>query len=100
MRWWEGIRLSKRTGQDFLGAPPRWPARLVERPDLSAAIVRRVCAGDRLVAVTGIGGAGKSTLAARACADREVRRACRDGIIWLEAGPRKDPLALLADLAY
>jgi hypothetical protein len=29
-----------RAGQGFLGAPPRVPARLVQRPDLSAAIVR------------------------------------------------------------
>ena len=66
---------------------------------LSAAIVRALCARDGPVALAGIGGAGKSTLAAGACADRRVRRAFRDGITWLEAGPGQDPLALLADLA-
>ena len=51
------------------------------------------------MALVGIGGGGKTTLAAQACADREVRRAFRDGIAWLEAGPGKHPEALLADLA-
>jgi NB-ARC domain len=53
----------------------------------------------RVVAVTGAGGSGKSTLAARACVDSAVRKRFPDGITWLEAGPRKDPVALLADLA-
>ena len=38
-------------------------------------------------------------LAAQACDPIEVRRAFRDGIAWLEAGPGKHPEALLADLA-
>jgi hypothetical protein len=70
----------------------------VQRPDRLAAVVRAVRAG-RVVALIGIGGAGKSTLAAQACAQRRVRRVFRDGITWLEAGPRQDPVALLADLA-
>ena len=88
-----------RTGKGFLGAPPRAPARLVRRPDLTAAVVRALRARDGTVALAGIGGAGKSTLAVSACADRRVRRAFRDGITWLEAGPGQDPVALLADLA-
>ena len=71
-----------RTVQGFLGAPPRMPAsdRLVERPDLSAAVVAALRARDGPVALTGIGGAGKSTLAARACGNRRVRRRFRDGV--------------------
>src|SRR6266700_1600781 len=90
MRWW---------GRGVSGARPPLPVHLVERPDLLAATVRALCARERPVAVVGIGGAGKSTLAGQACADREVQRAFRDGIAWLEAGPGKYPEALLADLA-
>jgi len=85
--------------QDLAEARPRLPARLVERPDLLASAVRALCARERLVAVAGVGGAGKSILARQACAERQVRRTFRDGVCWLEAGPGKDPIALLADLA-
>ena len=89
------------TGRGFLGAPPRMPppGRLVERPDLSAAVVAALRAGGGPVALTGIGGAGKSTLAAGACGDRRVRRRFRDGMTWLESGQGQDPVALLGDLA-
>ena len=89
------------TGGGFVGAPPEMlpPGRLVERPDLSAAVVAALRAGGGPVALTGIGGAGKSTLAAGACGDRRVRRRFRDGVTWLEAGPGQDPVALLGDLA-
>ena len=89
------------TGRGFLGARPKMPSpgRLVERPDLSEAVVAALRAGRGLVALTGIGGAGKSTLAARACGDRRVHRRFRDGVSWLEAGPGKDPVTLLGDLA-
>ena len=50
------------------------------------------------MALTGIGGAGKSTLAAGACVDRRVRQRFRDGVTWLEAVRGQDPVALLADL--
>lgn len=51
------------------------------------------------MALTGMGGAGKSTLAAGACGDRRVRRRFRDGErTWLEAGPGQDPVVLLGDL--
>ena len=85
--------------QGFSEAQPRPPARLVKRPGLLEDIVRALCSRDRLVAVAGIGGAGKSTLAGQACAARKVQRVFRNGIIWLQAGPGKDPVALLADLA-
>lgn len=82
-----------RTDQGFLGAAPKMPGadRLVERPDLSQAVVAALCAGGRPVALTGIGGAGKSTLAASACWDRRVRRRFRNREkTWLEAGPGQD----------
>jgi hypothetical protein len=76
-----------RSGRGFIGAPPQLPARLVQRPDLLAAVVAALRTQGRAVALIGIGGAGKSTLAAQACAHRRVRRAFRDGITWLDAGP-------------
>jgi WD40 repeat protein len=90
MRWW---------GRGVSEALPPLPARLVQRLDLLTAIVRALSTRERPVALVGIGGAGKTALAVQACADREVRRAFRDGIVWLEAGPGKHPEALLADLA-
>jgi hypothetical protein len=90
MRWW---------GRVYSGVQPPLPARLVERPDRYEALVRALCSRDRLVAVTGAGGAGKSILARQACASRRVRRAFRDGIVCLVAGPGRHPLALLANLA-
>jgi len=91
-----------RTDRGFLGTPPTTPDRLVERPDLSERIVAALRAGRGPVALTGMGGTGKSTLAASACDDRRVRRRFRDGEkTWLklEAGPGQDPVALLGDLA-
>jgi WD40 repeat protein len=84
----------------FSGGPPGPPDRLVERPGLLTEIVRALRARQRLVAVTGPGGAGKTTLAAQACGDRQVRRSYRDGIAWLEANHGQDPAELLAALAY
>ncbi len=88
-----------RTVQGFLGVPPKMPDRLVERPDLSERVVTALRAGGGPVALTGMGGAGKSTLAAGVCGNRRVRRRFRDGVTWLEAGPGQDPVALLGDLA-
>jgi hypothetical protein len=88
-----------RTARGFLGAPPRMPDRLVERPDLSEAVAAALRVGGRPMALTGMGGAGKSTLAAGACGDRRVRRRFRDGVTWLEADPGQDPVTLLGDLA-
>jgi hypothetical protein len=89
-----------RAGPGFLGAPPKMPdpRRLVSRPDLSQKIAAALRAGGGKVALTGIGGAGKSTLAAGACLDRRVRRRFRDAATWLAAGPGQDPVALLGDL--
>ena len=90
-----------RTGRGFLGAPPKMPGpgRLVGRPDLLETAVAALRAENGPVALTGIGGAGKSTLAAAACEDRRVRRRFRDGMTWLEAGAGHDPVSLLGDLA-
>jgi hypothetical protein len=87
------------TGRGFLGAQPRLPAQLVQRPDRTKLIVRAVRQRVRPVAVVGIGGAGKSTLAAQACGQRRVRRRFKGGVTWLTAGPNADSVALLATMA-
>ena len=89
-----------RTAGGFLGAPPKMPhpRQLVSRPDLSQKIAQALRAGDRLVALTGIGGTGKSTLAAEASLDRRVRRWFRDGVTWLETVRGQDPVTLLGNL--
>ncbi|MFN0304856.1 MAG: NB-ARC domain-containing protein, partial [Burkholderiales bacterium] len=51
------------------------------------------------VGLHGFGGAGKTTLARLLCADPIVRRACRDGILWVPLGKNPpDPRAQIADL--
>jgi WD40 repeat protein len=89
-----------RTSAGFLGAPPKMPdpRRLVSRPDLSQKIAQALLAGDRRVALTGMGGTGKSTLAAEASMDRRVRRSFRDGVTWLETVLGQDPVTLLGNL--
>jgi NB-ARC domain len=98
---WEPARELWTVG-GFLGAPPKMPPldRLVERPKLlEEEVVAALRAGGGPVALTGMGGAGKSTLAAGACGDRRVRRRFRDGVTWLETDPGQDPVTLLGDLA-
>ncbi|WP_165634818.1 NB-ARC domain-containing protein [Thermostaphylospora chromogena] len=102
--------LELRSGQRVLGAAPRMPARLVARPDKMQQIARQVRPGGQPVAVVGMGGVGKSTLAAglwriqrRTPAEVwrvwRLRRRFRHGMTWLDINPGQDPVALLADLA-
>lgn len=86
------------TQQGFLGVAPRIPARFVERPGLSEAVVTALAASAQTVALTGMGGAGKSILAAHVCHDSRIQERFRDGVTWLEAGSGRDPVSLLADL--
>jgi WD40 repeat protein len=86
------------TQQGFLGVPPRMPSRFVARPGLSEVLVSALAGSDGGVALTGIGGAGKSTLAAQVAGDGRVQKRFRDGVTWLEAGSGRDPVSLLADL--
>ena len=51
------------------------------------------------IGVQGMGGIGKSVLAAAVARDREVRRAYPDGIIWLTLGPETNLAALMQEFA-
>jgi hypothetical protein len=87
------------SGRGFLGAQPGLPAQLVQRPDRAKSITRALRQRPRSMAVVGIGGAGKSTLAAQACGQWRVRRRFKHGVTWLAAGPDAQPVALLTLLA-
>ena len=51
------------------------------------------------VGLHGFGGVGKTTLARLLCADDTMRRACRDGMLWVPVGKNPpDPRAQIADL--
>jgi TIR domain/NB-ARC domain len=45
---------------------------------------------ERVVVLHGMGGAGKSVLAASFARSTETRRAYHDGVVWLELGPKPD----------
>jgi hypothetical protein len=86
---------------------PNLPRDYLRREPLVAQIVRaltshkaevldraKVCVG-----VAGMGGIGKSVLAATAATDYVVRRAFPDGIAWTAAGPDMAPSEVWASLA-
>lgn len=53
----------------------------------------------RKVGLQGMGGIGKTVLAAALALDEEVRRRFRDGIVWLTVGINPEPMALYQRLA-
>ena len=85
--------------RSFLGAPPARASRFVDRPELAALVEALVTGEGRPVAVAGMGGAGKTALAAAAVHDERVRAAHPGGVAWLAVEPRTDPRILQADLA-
>ena len=66
----------------------------VGRAELAQVVSALTAAGSGAVAVTtglvGTGGFGKTTLAAKACQDRRVRRRFRGGIVWVTIGQDTD----------
>jgi WD40 repeat protein len=86
-------------GLAFLGAAPVRTPRFVDRPELAALTGMLASARGRPVAVIGMGGAGKTALAAAAVHDERVRAAYPGGVAWLAVEPRTDPRIVQADLA-
>ena len=74
----------------FVPAVAGW----VGRAELAEVVAALTAAGPGAVALTtglvGAGGFGKTTLAAKACQDRRVRRRFRGGIVWLTVGRDTD----------
>ena len=87
------------TPSGFLGAAPLRTARFVPRPELDRLVEALVQADGRTVALVGMGGAGKTVLAAAAANERRVKRRFPDGVAWLVADPRADVPALQSELA-
>jgi len=70
---------------------PPLSVQFVTRGDAFGRVRDALLAGESTrIAVVGMGGAGKSVLAAAVCRDEMVRAAFPDGIVWVELGP--DPV--------
>lgn len=95
-----------------LFAVPNLPPHFLGRPDLmrrvrDALLVdlqkpQVITSADAKVGMQGMGGIGKSVLAAALARNREVRQSYPDGIIWISCGQkltRDDLLARLRDVA-
>ena len=83
----------------FVPAAAGW----VDRAELAKVVSALAGGGSGAVALTtglvGAGGFGKTTLAARACAERRVRRRFRGGIVWVTVGRDADGPGLAARIA-
>ncbi|HUW31881.1 MAG TPA: NB-ARC domain-containing protein, partial [Planctomycetota bacterium] len=91
-----------------LSRVPELPANFVPRPEYLDRLKQKLIGGDGgkvgvvgsgKVGVQGMGGIGKTVLAAAAAHDEDVRRAFRDGVIWLPFGTDFNLLARQAQLA-
>ena len=91
---------------DLIGVPPL-PSAYIERETLLDVQALILADGEKPIVVTtkhqitiiyGVGGIGKSTLAAAIARSGEVRRAFPDGVFWIEMGKTPDPLARLSDI--
>ena len=85
------------------GAWPELPPNHVVRPELlgrlRAALLDGTGGGPRWVGVWGMGGSGKSVLAAALRQDRAVRRRFPDGLAWVRLEPPDDPVTRRGVLA-
>jgi hypothetical protein len=86
------------------GAPfprVRLPENFVERPDALNALKAKLLAVDErtlvVSAIAGLGGLGKSVLAAALVQDLEVQARFADGILWVTLGQSPDLQTLLGD---
>jgi tetratricopeptide (TPR) repeat protein/transcriptional regulator with XRE-family HTH domain len=68
---------------------------LIGREALLAQLKRRLCSGESL-ALSGLPGVGKTTLAMALAADREIRAHFSGGIFWAGLGPEPDVIAQLS----
>ncbi len=77
-------------------APSRSPRAAVGRALVLEALRRRLIEGEeRGIALVGLPGVGKTTLALELAHDREVRSRFPDGVLWASLGPDPDPLLWL-----
>ncbi|HYN87247.1 MAG TPA: tetratricopeptide repeat protein [Ardenticatenaceae bacterium] len=77
----------------FRGVPPM-PPQFLGRDELVASVAARLIAGESL-ALDGLPGVGKTTLAVAVAHHRGLLRHFHDGVLWAGLGPRGDVLAAL-----
>ncbi len=92
--------------QGALVGVPRLPSPYIARPALLDRLLRRVLidayepidleADQRITALTGMGGAGKSVVAAAVAQTAEVRRSFQGGVVWITVGQYPDVVTALA----
>ncbi len=81
----------------YVGVPPM-PPHFVGRGDLVQKMVRQFRSGEDL-AVEGLPGVGKTTLAVALARHLRVRRNFKDGILWASLGPHADLASTLTSWA-
>jgi transcriptional regulator with XRE-family HTH domain len=88
---------------DFRCDAPPLPPHFVPRPEVSQALKEQLLADDPLhpgvlvvSAIHGMGGVGKSTLAAALAHDAEIEQRFPDGILWITLYQQLNPLAALS----
>src|SRR6476469_6978925 len=79
----------------------RLPENFVERPDALKSVKEKLLAEDKqtlvVSAIAGLGGLGKSVLAAALVLDEEVQERFVDGILWVTLGQSPDLQTMLAE---
>jgi NB-ARC domain len=99
---WLASRAADRKPGPWLSMVPAVPG-WVDRGELAEVVSALTAAGSGPVALTtglvGAGGFGKTTLAAKACQDRKVRRHFRGGVVWITVGRDTDGPGLAARIS-
>ena len=95
------------TGLGSIDTVPKKPDRFLPRPQDVEALKQRLLSNRTLVmtgqarkvGVQGMGGIGKTVLAAALARENNVRRRFVDGVVWLEVGIAPKPIELYQRLA-
>ena len=86
--------------------PPKLPTNFVHRPEHLNVIVSKLCnttsnlnTHSKVIAVTGVGGFGKTTIVTGLCYDPRVQRQFTGGVLFIELGPQAtDPIVKLNEI--
>jgi len=92
--------LIKQSVQRVHAQAPKPPAHFVPRPEVTDGLKKQLLDGTSslvISAIHGLGGIGKSTLAALLAHDPEIKAHFTDGVLWVTLGQDPNLLALLTD---